>query len=49
MVTEDGRLVIEGEDYGDKDAALAQGAALSQAVRLWHGVAKDLRQGVALT
>lgn len=47
-VTKDGRLIIDGEDFGNKDAALAQGNAISRLVRLWHEVAKGSGQTIAI-
>ena len=41
--TPDGRLIIDGEDFGDKETALAHGQALSSVVRMWHEVAKESR------
>lgn len=47
-VTKDGRLIIDGENFGDKDTALAQGNALSRMVRLYHEVATQSHQAIAL-
>ena len=40
-VTADGRLIIEGEDFGDAETAFAEGRALSGIVRLWHEVSLE--------
>jgi hypothetical protein len=40
-ITPDGRLTIDGEDFGDKELALAHGRALSHIVQLWHKVSVE--------
>lgn len=36
----DGRLTIDGEDYGDAEEALAEGMRLVELTRVWGDVAR---------
>jgi len=38
-ITPDGRLIIDGEDFGPAEDRLGEGERLRSIVRLWHEVA----------
>jgi hypothetical protein len=38
-ITKDGRLIIDGEDFGNAEARFAEGEKLRSIVRLWDSVA----------
>lgn len=37
-ITEDGRMVIDGEDFGDAEKFFEDGMKLRAIVRIWHEV-----------
>ena len=39
-VTPDGRMIVDGEDFGDAERFFAEGERLRSLVRLWHDVAR---------
>lgn len=40
-ITKDGRLIIEGEDFGNAEACFAEGRKLHELVTVWHEVSRS--------
>lgn len=38
-ITEDGHMIVDGEDFGDAEQFFAEGEKLRELVHLWHEVA----------